>query len=379
MPMKIALFGGSFDPVHREHVRYVQAAKDALGLDRVIILPAGLAPHKARGAFASGEDRLAMCRIAFGAYPWAEVSDFEVCEEGRSYTYLTCRHFAAEYPGAELYFLVGEDMLEDFFTWKNPDEILSLVTLIACGRGEKTPQALHEKFRARFGKDFQVVPFMGEAVSSRLLRVDLAFGKRPASLDGKVYDYIRTGRLYTHAAIAPALALEKETRREHSYRVARMAVGRAASAGISEEKALLASALHDCGKYVPLTSPLLEDFTPPDNVPPPVMHQYTGAYLARHCFGIEDEEVLDAIRYHTSGKAGMTPLGMLVYLSDLLEEGRDFKGIDRLRALFRTDLEVCLYHSLKDQLDYLKQSEKSVYPLTDQAFRWIRGVIKDKN
>ena len=108
------------------------------------------------------------------------------------------------------------------------------------------------------------------------------------------------------------------------------------------------------------------------------MHQYTGAYLARHCFGIEDEEVLDAIRYHTSGRAGMTPLGMLVYLADLLEEGRDFDGIEELRALFRTDLEACLFRSLEDQLVYLRKSKKPVYPLTEQAFAWIKGRIKDK-
>lgn len=376
--MKIALFGGSFDPVHNEHIRYAQAAKDALGLDKVVVLPAGLAPHKRTGAHASGEDRLAMCRLAFGRFSWAEVSDFEVRAGGASYTYLTCRHFAEEFPGADLYFLVGEDMLEDFFTWKNPDDILAHATLAACGRGNKTPASLRERFFARFRKEFVAVPFTGGEVSSRMLRVDLAFGKRPAAMDEGVLGYIREKGLYSHPAIAPALALEKETRREHSYRVARMAVERSCSAGIAEGKALLASALHDCGKYVALDSPLLEDFSPPEDVPPPVMHQYTGAYLARHCFGIEDEEVLDAIRYHTSGRAGMTPLGMLVYLADLLEEGRDFDGIGELRALFRTDLEACLFRSLEDQLVYLRKSKKPVYPLTEQAFAWIKGRIKGK-
>ena len=376
--MKIALFGGSFDPVHIEHTRYAQAAKDALHLDKLIVLPAGIAPHKAWGAFASGEDRLAMCRLAFSDFPWAEVSDFEVLEQGKSYSYLTCRHFADLYPNDELFFLVGEDMLEDFFTWKNPDDILAHVRLAACGRANKLPASLHERFQARFHTDFLTVPFTGEAVSSRLLRVDLAFGKRPKALDERVFDYACEHRLYAHPAIAPALALEKEPRREHSYRVACMAVERASSAGISEEKALLAAALHDCGKYIPLDSPLLEDFTPPENVPPPVMHQYTGAYLARHCFGIEDEEILDAIRYHTSGKENMTPLGMLVYLSDLLEEGRSFEGIDELRALFRVDLEACLYRSLEDQLRYLNGTKKPVYPLTEQAYRWIRRRVKGK-
>ncbi len=376
--MKIGLFGGSFDPVHAEHVRFAQAARAALGLDRLIVLPAGVAPHKPCGAFASGEDRLAMCRIAFAGIPWAEVSPFEVNEGGRSYTYLTCRHFAQLYPGAQLFFLVGEDMLEDFFSWKEPDDILAHATLAACGRGDRAPDALHARFRARFQRDFVTVPFTGEAVSSRMLRTALAFGKPSEGVDGGVMDYIRKNGLYTHPAIAPALALEKEARREHSYRVARMAVERAHSLRIPEPKALLAAALHDCGKYVPHDSPLLEDFTPPEQVPAPVMHQYTGAYLARHSFGIEEEDVLDAIRYHTSGRAEMSPLGMLIYLADLLEEGRDFAGVEELRALFWTDLEGCFLRSLEEQLVYLKHTKKPVYPLTEQAYRWIKQKLNKK-
>ena len=218
------------------------------------------------------------------------------------------------------------------------------------------------------------MPFVGEAAASHKLRVDLAFRKPSPDLDRAVRRYIDENRLYEHPAIAPALALEKPARREHSYRVALMAVARARSVGVAEGKALIASALHDCAKYVPLSSPLLEDFTPPENVPPPVMHQYTGAYLARHAFGIEDEEVLDAIRYHTSGRAGMPALSKLVFLADMLEAGRDFAGVDRLRALFWSDLDVCFYQALKEQVDYLHATGKPVYPLTEEAFEYEKSV-----
>ena len=372
--MKIALFGGSFDPVHNEHVRYVQAAKAVLGLDKVFVIPSHIAPHKAFGAVASGEDRLAMCRLAFRNLPYAEVSDFEICASGTSYSYLTCRHFKELYPSDALYFMVGADMLEDFFTWKNPDDILANAALVACRREGEDPAWCRDRFRTRFGKDFISVPFVGEAAASHKLRVDLAFRKPSPDLDRAVRRYIDENRLYEHPAIAPALALEMPARREHSYRVALMAVARARSVGVAEGKALIASALHDCAKYVPLSSPLLEDFTPPENVPPPVMHQYTGAYLARHAFGIEDEEVLDAIRYHTSGRAGMPVLSKLVFLADMLEAGRDFAGVDRLRALFWSDLDVCFYQALKEQVDYLHATGKPVYPLTEEAFEYEKSV-----
>ena len=122
--MKIALFGGSFDPVHREHAAYVRAAIRGLSLDLVIVMPSRLAPHKRLGAQADGEDRLQMCRLAFAEEPRVRVSDFELVHEGVSYSYLTCRAFAKQYPDVERYFLVGADMLEDFFTWKEPADIL---------------------------------------------------------------------------------------------------------------------------------------------------------------------------------------------------------------------------------------------------------------
>ena len=375
--MKIALFGGSFDPVHREHVNFVRAAIRELSLDLVIVMPSRLAPHKRLGAQADGEARLQMCRLAFEHEPRVRVSDFELSQEGVSYSCLTCRAFAKQYPDAERYFLVGADMLEDFFTWRQPDDILKHVTLVACGRGAEETEALRARFYSAFGKDFLSLGFSGEAVSSTDIRVSLAFGKKPEPLDERVFAFIRERGLYTHPAIAPALALEKPERREHSFRVAQMACARARSLRIPEDKALLAAALHDCAKYVPLSSPLLEGFSCPENVPPPVLHQYTGAYLAEQYFGIHDQEVLDAIRYHTSGRAGMGELEKLVYLSDLLEAGRDFPGVETLRALFWNDLDECLFESLRHEVEYLNSTGKEVYPLTQEAYDFVKLQVEN--
>ncbi len=370
--MRVAVFGGSFDPVHREHEQYVRAAVKELSLDKLIIIPSYIAPHKGDGAIASGKDRLAMCKIAFGGMKGVEVSDFELSRSRTSYTYLTCRQIAEQYPAAERYFLVGADMLEDFFTWKNPEDILSDMRLVACGRGDEIPSELHERFMSRFGCDFVPVSFVGDKISSTQIRVTLAFGKKPAGMNDDVLRYIEEKELYKYSAVMPALSLEKPERREHSFRVAKMACARARSAGVSERKALLAAALHDCGKYVPLSSPLLKGFVLPENVPPPVLHQFTGAYLAEHEFGITDEEILRAISYHTSGKEDMTALEKLVFLSDLLEEERNFPGADELRKLFWRDLDECLYQSLFRQVEYLKSTGQPVYPLTERAFEWLK-------
>ncbi len=375
--MKIAIFGGSFDPVHKEHLRLVQTAIAHLSLDKMIIMPSRIAPHKLNGAFASEKARFEMCKLAFSGENKVEVSDFELMRAQTSYTYLTCRALHEQYPNDQLYWLVGADMLEDFFGWKNPEDILKNVTLVACGRGSVAVSAFHKKFFERFQRDFIELPFTGEEVSSTRLRIDVAFGKENGAMLPQVANYIRENSLYAHPAIAPALTLEKEERREHSYRVAKMATARARSLGLSESKALLASALHDCGKYVPLTSPLLKDFTLPQGVvepvPAPVLHQFTGAYLAEHFLHVEDSEVLDAVRYHTSGKVNMSVFEKLIFLADLLEEGRSYRGVEELRALFYTDFEGCFVRALREQCAYLESTGVPVYPLTKDTYLWARG------
>ncbi len=373
--MRIGLFGGSFDPVHKEHVKLAKNAVSALGLDRLYILPSFVAPHKLQGSNADGRSRAELCKIAFQGIAEAVVDEFELKRGETSYSYITCAHFRERFPEAEIFFLVGADMLENFPQWRRPEEIVSSVTLAACGRAEGDVRAYARRVEALYGEAPVLVPFTGEDISSTRIRVELAFGKAPAGLDGAVLARIRGKGLYTHPAIAPALALEKEERREHSFRTALTAVKYAKREGISEARAILACALHDCGKYVSLSSPLLAGFTPPEGVPAPVLHQYTGAYIAEHAFGIEDGEVLDAIRYHTSGKEGMSALGKLVLVADMVEDGRDFPCVGELRSALDSSLDEGLVACLARQIEFLREREIPVYPLSERALTWAKGLL----
>ena len=175
--------------------------------------------------------------------------------------------------------------------------------------------------------------------------------------------------------LAEAQNLLKDSRAQHTLRVAFMAAENCSRVKVAEKTAVTAAALHDCAKYVPLNDKMLEGFTPPEDVPESVMHQFTGAYLAEHQFGVEDEDILNAIRYHTSGRANMSGLEKLIFLCDMLEEGRDFDGIDELRAAFARDIDECLYLALRHQLDYLKSKRAKIYPLTQQAYDFIAAGL----
>ena len=373
--MKIAIFGGSFDPVHTEHVAIARAAREALGADKIIVVPAFQPPHKAERHLAPAAARLEMARLAFGGIPGCEVSPFEINAGGTSYTVRTLRRFRERFPGDELFLLVGADMLRDFYTWKQPDEILSMAQLVACGReGDPADFSKEQKrFRARFGKPFLPLGYTGAAVSSTQVRVLCAFGEDVRGLvPAEVADYIDANELYRVGPVRAALDFLTPVRRKHSLRVAQMAAERAAGAGVSEYNAVLAAGLHDCAKNLPPDASALAGFCPPEGVPAPVLHQYAGAYVAEHALGVTDEDVLNAIRYHTSGRPEMSALEKLIFLSDMLEAGRDFPGIRRLRRLFSENLNACMYRSLRQELKHLKKGKGSIYPLTFRAYEYYK-------
>ena len=129
---RIAIFGGTFNPVHIEHVELCKSAIKELNLDKLIVMPTFISPHKVDKACLSAGERLNMLKLAFEGVDRVEVSDFEILKEGKSYTYQTIEHFYQQ--GQQLFFIVGGDMLTDFKTWKFPERILSLATLAVFKR-----------------------------------------------------------------------------------------------------------------------------------------------------------------------------------------------------------------------------------------------------
>ncbi len=380
--MRIGIFGGSFDPVHKEHIALAREAVRSLCLDKLIIVPAAAPPHKPGKRLSPDEDRLQMCRIAFAQVANTEVSGYETERGGTSYTYLTCRHFKELYPQAKLFWLVGTDMLRDFPTWKNTQDILQNVTLAVCARAEQSGWLQREQtaFFSRFGKQFAVVDYHGADVSSTHIRVLAAAGEDVASYVGEeVQNYIKQRGMYAMNGAKAALELQKPTRKAHTLRVAETAAKKAVEMRLDESKAIQAALFHDVAKNLQLGSPLLQgfDFDKIVGVPLPVQHQFTGAYVAEAAFGVTDNEVLNAIRFHTSGKADMTELEKLIFLADMVEAGRDFSGVERLRALFWQKkgagaLDECLLEALAQTVEHVRQKGETVYPLTLQAYEFYK-------
>lgn len=132
--LKIGIFGGSFDPPHIGHLLIAEVTRLSLGLDRVYFVPVYKPPHKAGNHPATAQDRLTMAKLSVRGNRHLKVSDIELKRGGVSYTIDTVRAFRKQFPGAELFLILGGDSLRQFHRWKSPAGILKEVTLAVYHR-----------------------------------------------------------------------------------------------------------------------------------------------------------------------------------------------------------------------------------------------------
>jgi nicotinate-nucleotide adenylyltransferase len=304
--LRIGIYGGSFDPPHLGHLKAAQFFQRQLQLDDVIVIPAGETPLKSSASIA-GQARLELCRLTF-PYP---VSDIELARSGPSYTIDTLQTFHAEHPQAKLFLLIGADQLAQFTQWRSWQEILRLCTVCALQR-DGAP--LTTDLPVTLLRNFTPIE-----ISSTKLRGMLAQGQDASEfLAPGAYEHIQANDLYAEPALPPE-------RLHHSRCVAEAAQKLAQKYGADVEKARFAGLWHDCAKCFGLDDP--------------VAHAAVGAdYLKRH-LGIDDEEILAAVRWHTTGRADMGLLEQVVFVADKISADREhYTDLAHLRTLADSDL-----------------------------------------
>lgn len=195
---RIALFGGSFNPIHNGHLHLAQTVHQQCGLDRMLLMPSGTAPHKSSDAYAPAADRLAMCRLAAEPYPWLEVSDYELTKPGKSYTVETLRYLHSCFPEDALFLLTGSDMLLSFDSWYCWQEILTLAGLLCVSRGTEPEDVLRQKAAelSSYGQ-VTVVHAQPLPMSSSQIRHKIELCRKfSCYLPENVVQYIMLHRLY---------------------------------------------------------------------------------------------------------------------------------------------------------------------------------------
>jgi nicotinate-nucleotide adenylyltransferase len=190
--VKLGLLGGMFDPIHLGHLRAAEIVREALGLDRVLFVPAGVPPHRGEPA-APGLDRYAMVALGTAGHPAYLPSDVELRREGPSYTVETVAFLAQRHPGAEIVLIVGSDNLDMIADWREPERLLSLCTVAAVERPGAPPSSTARVPAARLHR----VEGAALPIASRDLRASVRDGRSVRHLvpDG-VADYIGKRELY---------------------------------------------------------------------------------------------------------------------------------------------------------------------------------------
>ena len=396
--MKIGIYGGTFNPPHLGHVTAARAVFDLLRLARLLVIPAGLPPHKDLPDHSpTPAQRLEMTRLAveqMGLDGKAEVLDMELSRAGKSYTSDTLAELKERYPDDELWLLMGTDMFLTLQAWHAPEEILSLAGIAAFGRTEADTEELFSVQRDYLYKTYPqariftlTIPGVID-VSSTELRQKLAAGEGGALLPPAVYGYILRQGLYgTNADLKNlsisqlrpvALSYLKHKRIPHVLGTEQEAIRLAERYGADVEKARVAALLHDCTKKLDMESQLalcshygieLDEL---EQVSLKLLHSKTGAAVARDVFGV-DEEIYNAIWWHTTGHAGMTLLEKVIYLADYIEPSRDFPGVDKLRSVCYKDLNEGLLLGLEMTIREMTDMGNPVHRATLEARDALKG------
>ncbi len=398
--MRIGLFGGSFDPVHNGHVSMIKGALNSGLVDAVIVIPS------VRNSFKRGR---ASSAAPYRFYMMKEVIDSELdklpvylCDieffiDGISYTAVTLERVCdRDYIEAFLvehgvkpkkasedhtfYWIVGSDILPQFDTWYMPDKILSYADLLTASRpGDGVDvEAEADRLFAIFGKRPEIFMIDEVEAASSYIRREGDYDDVPEA----ARDFIKTHAMYTGVNVLDHVSDDTaeqfldiavglypflcQKRLLHTLNVGLLSCRYAHMYGADAGKALIAGALHDCAKELPIE--IQRDMARKRSgdvfTDRKLLHSPAGAVFAASEFGVDDPEILDAITYHTTGCGNMSILAKIVFLADKIEPSRTYTDLTEIRRAAETDIDEALRMCASSVRDKFKAQGRELHPLT---------------
>ena len=201
---KVLVFGGSFNPPHRRHISLAQQAAAAIGADEIRVIPANINPQRQEQPTTAAHHREAMLRIAFAGEARAVIDTQEIARGGASFTVDTLNNLRAQFPTAQFFMLLGGDQALNFYSWKDPHEILALATPVVVPRAPLNAHDLLQQIAARQDAATAnvwrpwILPLEAAADSSTQLRGNIMAGAplNETLIDPAVNAYIKQHSLY---------------------------------------------------------------------------------------------------------------------------------------------------------------------------------------
>ena len=344
--MKRVIFGGGFDPIHLGHINMALLARDFLNAE-IIFVPAKISVWKNESI--SAEHKLHMLELAISDYSGFSIDTFEILSKEQPYSFETLRYFKNKYPKDSLYLLIGQDQVNSFHLWRNPDEIADSTQIVYFKRPKY-------ELNQQNADKYQMLALDGDEidVSSSDVRE-----LKSIMVPEKVLHYIEDNSLYFINKIKGYI---KESRFNHSLSVAHLAYSLAKKHHLDYQKAYIAGLLHDIAKGVDKNEllALMKKYYPDYvEIGAFAYHQFLGEKIAKEDFGVVDEEILGAIKYHTTGKADMSWLEKLIYAVDKIDPTRDYDSSSLIKAMDDGVNEGFLT-VLKANVDFLNEKHASI-------------------
>ena len=368
---KIALFGGSFDPVHFGHIDIVKNLERLF--DKVIVVPSYISPFKAGELADDGAARYNLCKKVF-ASDKTEISRYEISKKGVSYSVDTAAYFKKKYADAELYWALGSEELIRLGGWHDMDKLKTLVTFFVVPRPGFAPSEQLLKTLKRNKIKIKFAKFTGLDISSTLIKIDRAFGADNKYVPSIVDDYAKKHGLFdVYGKYVKALyAYGLDDRRiRHTYRTAVRGAELAKLYGGSVRDAVTACILHDIAKASDPADHA--DKVDVSGFPRPTVHAPVGAYIAKRDFDVSDG-IARAIRLHSTADENMTLLDEIVYLADKTELGRSYKSLDKMLYLCKLDKNIAMLAALSE-IGELDSSDKC--ELSERALAYYKKLCGD--
>lgn len=382
--MRLAVFGGTFNPIHSGHVKMIEYVLNNSIADSVVVIPANIPPHKISYSLADSEHRIKMCELAVKDIKNVTVSDIEINRGDKSYTIDTLLSLKGKYEHLSL--ICGGDMIKTFNSWYRYKDILKICDIIAFKRQGVIDNDFSQGVQIIKNDggnvtvcDTDIMDISSTEIRNRLLDGQLLNDVIPES----VLDYIQENNLYNQISgefekykqiIEPMLT---QKRYIHSLAVADEAKRLAIKYGADANKAYLAGLLHDILKTSSDEMQLqtMDKFgiilTDIEKNSKKLWHAISGAAYVKNVLNINDNEIVDAIRYHTTARADMTLLDKILYLADFTSADRDYDDVDVMRKLVDQSMQGALKYALKYTIDDLKEKGAQIHPDTLSAYNQI--------
>jgi nicotinate-nucleotide adenylyltransferase len=393
---KIGILGGTFNPIHSGHINIAKSALSECNLDEVWFIPNGCPPHKSIDDNISAISRFKMVSSMISNEDKFYINDIELSSIEYNYTHETLKKLSEQFPNNKYYFIMGEDSLNSFDTWKKPELICKYASIIVAVRSEnnKSLAKLVTKYAEKYNGEFIFLNCDYIDISSTKLREDV--NRLPLdkldNIESNTVNYIKEHMLYEECDYNLFVTvddikkdLEKElkpSRYNHTLGVMYTAINLGMKYDIPLKLCEYAGLLHDAAKSFSKDE-LVEfceengiEITDSEYKAPHLLHSKVGAYIARYTYNITDERILNAILSHTTGRPGMSLLEQIVFVADYIEPNRSKANrLNEIRAMAYYNIDIATAMILQDTIGYLKDINAFIDDTTIKTFEYYKNII----